>query len=42
MQMVPPSYQELLNKDIPKVDKDGVHATVIAGECLGVKVMRNS
>ncbi|CAE7853684.1 unnamed protein product, partial [Symbiodinium sp. KB8] len=35
--MTKPAYQELLNKEIPKVEKDGVHATVIAGEALGTK-----
>eukprot|EP01135_Chromosphaera_perkinsii_P004812 Nk52_evm43s296 gene=Nk52_evmTU43s296 len=33
--MCKPGYQELLAKDIPKVSKDGVHATVIAGSALG-------
>ncbi|XP_019861449.1 PREDICTED: pirin-like protein [Amphimedon queenslandica] len=33
--MVEPRYQELLNKDIPSVSKDGVHVTVIAGDSLG-------
>ena len=36
--MVEPSYQELKDKDIPKVTKDGVTVKVIAGESLGVKV----
>jgi hypothetical protein len=31
-----PAYQELLDKDIPKVEVDGVKATVIAGEAFGV------
>eukprot|EP01018_Ginkgo_biloba_P006301 Gb_11626 [translate_table: standard] len=35
--MIEPRYQELESKDIPKVEKDGVMATVIAGEALGVK-----
>lgn len=33
--MVEPRYQELLQKDIPTVTKDGVTARVIAGEALG-------
>lgn len=36
--MVEPSYQELLDKDIPKKAKDGVYVKVIAGESLGIKV----
>lgn len=36
--MVPPAYQELLDKDIPKVTKDGVTVKVIAGESFDVKV----
>jgi redox-sensitive bicupin YhaK (pirin superfamily) len=35
--MVAPAYQELLARDIPKRSHDGVTATVIAGEALGVK-----
>lgn len=40
-----PAYQELKAKDIPHVDKDGVHAIVIAGEvghgsCVGVASVR--
>eukprot|EP00252_Welwitschia_mirabilis_P005982 TRINITY_DN1659_c0_g1_i1.p1 TRINITY_DN1659_c0_g1~~TRINITY_DN1659_c0_g1_i1.p1 ORF type:complete len:203 (+),score=22.25 TRINITY_DN1659_c0_g1_i1:886-1494(+) len=35
--MIEPGYQELEGKDVPKVEKDGVKATVIAGEALGVK-----
>lgn len=35
--MIEPKYQELQGKDIPKVEKDGVKATVIAGEALGIK-----
>ncbi len=35
--MRPPRYQDLRAADIPKVDRDGVHATVIAGEAFGVK-----
>eukprot|EP01125_Pyxidicula_operculata_P015730 TRINITY_DN5365_c0_g1_i1.p1 TRINITY_DN5365_c0_g1~~TRINITY_DN5365_c0_g1_i1.p1 ORF type:complete len:327 (-),score=59.58 TRINITY_DN5365_c0_g1_i1:96-1076(-) len=34
--MVAPKYQELLGKDIPKVEKDGVHVTVIAGSSMGI------
>ena len=37
-QMVEPQYQELLNKDIPHVSKDGVHVVIIAGESLGASV----
>ena len=37
-QMVKPQYQELLNKDIPHVSKDGVHVVVIAGESMGASV----
>lgn len=36
--MVEPAYQELRKKDIPVVERDGVTAIVIAGECLGVQV----
>ncbi|GLJ26729.1 hypothetical protein SUGI_0520720 [Cryptomeria japonica] len=35
--MIEPKYQELQGKDIPKVEKDGVKVTVIAGEALGIK-----
>lgn len=35
--MVEPDYQELLAKDIPKVKRGGVTATVIAGKALGVE-----
>ncbi|GLJ21506.1 hypothetical protein SUGI_0397570 [Cryptomeria japonica] len=35
--MIEPAYQELEDKDIPKVEKDGVRAIVIAGEALGIK-----
>ncbi|XP_057867647.1 pirin-like protein isoform X2 [Cryptomeria japonica] len=35
--MIEPKYQELEGKDIPKVEKDGVKATVIAGEALGIE-----
>lgn len=34
--MIPPAYQELLDKDIPKVEKDGVAVKVIAGTSMGV------
>jgi len=34
--MIEPSYQELLDKDVPKVDKEGIHVCVIAGESFGV------
>ncbi|CAM6086546.1 unnamed protein product [Calypogeia fissa] len=35
--MVEPNYQELVSKDIPKVEKDGVKVVVIAGESHGIK-----
>ncbi|GLJ26814.1 hypothetical protein SUGI_0523310 [Cryptomeria japonica] len=35
--MIEPKYQDVQGKDIPKVEKDGVKATVIAGEALGIK-----
>ena len=35
--MCEPAYQELKGKDIPQAKRDGVTATVIAGEALGVK-----
>ncbi|XP_077984003.1 pirin-like isoform X2 [Glandiceps talaboti] len=35
--MSEPHYQNLRNKDIPKVSKDGVTVKVIAGESMGVK-----
>eukprot|EP00249_Psilotum_nudum_P014827 c25028_g1_i2 orf=359-1417(+) len=35
--MIDPGYQELEAKDIPKVEKDGVKACVIAGETMGIK-----
>ncbi|KAI5081227.1 hypothetical protein GOP47_0004410 [Adiantum capillus-veneris] len=35
--MIEPNYQELEDKDIPKVHKDGVSVSVIAGESMGVK-----
>jgi hypothetical protein len=31
-----PRYQDLRAEDLPKVDADGVHATVIAGDAFGV------
>ena len=34
--MTPPRYQDLRAADIPKVERDGVTAAVIAGEALGV------
>ncbi len=34
---IPPNYQELQSKDVPKAEKDGVQVAVIAGESLGVK-----
>ena len=36
--MVEPQYQELLSKDIPHVEKDGVLVAVIAGESMGISV----
>jgi len=36
--MIEPQYQELLSKDIPHVEKDGVHVAVIAGESMGINV----
>ena len=38
--MVKPAYQELLSKDIPEVEKDGVKVRVIAGEALGKTVSK--
>ncbi|BBN12389.1 quercetin 2,3-dioxygenase [Marchantia polymorpha subsp. ruderalis] len=35
--MVDPKYQELVDKDVPKVEKDGIKVSVIAGESFGVK-----
>ncbi|XP_072040934.1 pirin-like isoform X2 [Amphiura filiformis] len=35
--MVPPEYQELLSKNIPVVEQDGIRVRVIAGEALGKK-----
>jgi len=34
--LVPPAYQELVDKDIPKVSKDGVSVKIIAGTSMGV------
>jgi redox-sensitive bicupin YhaK (pirin superfamily) len=34
--MLPPRYQDLRAEDIPTVERDGVRATVIAGDALGV------
>ena len=34
---IPSAYQELADKDVPKVEQDGVRVSVIAGESLGVK-----
>ena len=34
---IEPDYQELQDKDIPKVEKDGVRVVIIAGESLGTK-----
>lgn len=34
--MIEPAYQDLLDKDIPRVTEGGVHAKVIAGQLLGV------
>ncbi|KAK4483371.1 hypothetical protein RD792_010557 [Penstemon davidsonii] len=34
--LIEPSYQELSSKDIPIVEKDGVHVKIIAGEAMGV------
>lgn len=33
--MIPSDYQELSDKDVPKVEKDGVRVAVIAGTSLG-------
>ncbi|KAK4341479.1 hypothetical protein RND71_039980 [Anisodus tanguticus] len=30
-------YQELLHENIPKVEKDGVSVTILAGESMGIK-----
>ncbi|KAH9513841.1 hypothetical protein Btru_031531 [Bulinus truncatus] len=35
--MIAPAYQELVDKDIPKGEKDGVKVKVIAGEAFGIK-----
>ena len=36
--MVEPQYQELVAKDIPHVEKDGVTAIIIAGKAFGTEV----
>ncbi|XP_075511535.1 pirin-like protein [Primulina tabacum] len=35
--MIEPRYQELLDKEIPRVEKDGVVVKIIAGESMGVQ-----
>ncbi|KVH91382.1 pirin-like protein [Cynara cardunculus var. scolymus] len=35
--MVEPNYQELLNEDIQRAERDGVKVTIVAGESMGVK-----
>ncbi|KAH1047119.1 hypothetical protein J1N35_037903 [Gossypium stocksii] len=35
--MIEPRYQELLSKDIPSAEEDGVEVRVIAGESMGVQ-----
>ena len=35
--MCEPNYQELKSKDIPKVEKDGVRVSVIAGKAMGIE-----
>ena len=40
--MIEPQYQELLSKDIPHVEKDGVHVAVIAGESMGISVSQST
>ena len=37
LKMIEPAYQELLDKDIPKVSRDGVYVKIISGESMGVK-----
>lgn len=37
MYRIEPRYQELLQENIRKVEKDGVSVTIIAGEAMGVK-----
>ena len=34
--MMAPRYQEIPEADSPTIERDGVWARVIAGECLGV------
>lgn len=36
--MIPPTYQDLKDKDIPRTKQNGVLVKVIAGESLGIKV----
>ena len=40
--MCEPNYQELVAKDVPLASDEGVKVKVIAGESLGVKVMKSS
>lgn len=35
--MIEPNYQELEDKDVPKVQRDGISVSVIAGEAMGIK-----
>nr|GLL29388.1 pirin-like protein [Ipomoea trifida] len=35
--MIEPGYQELLDKDIPRAERDGTQVKVIAGEAMGVQ-----
>ncbi|KAK6930624.1 Pirin, C-terminal domain [Dillenia turbinata] len=35
--MIEPRYQELINEDIPRAEKDGVEVKIIAGESMGVR-----
>jgi redox-sensitive bicupin YhaK (pirin superfamily) len=35
--MIPPSYQELKDTQIPRASKNGVHVKIIAGESMGIK-----
>jgi len=37
--MMAPRYQDIPSADIPTIEKDGVWAKVIAGECLGVSAV---
>lgn len=36
--MIPPTYQDLKDKDIPRTKQNGVLVKVIDGESLGIKV----